>query len=209
LRSCDMAPLGLFDSVGPTSLLPDGDARATYIPQFVDEGADELMHELGARLRWDRPEIRMFGKATPLPREVAWVADEGVSYRYSGVSSGVQPWIDSLEALRVRVEEETGKRFNSVLVNRYRNGRDGVAWHADDEPELGPLPTIASVSLGAERRFQLRHKETRQTVEVRLGPGSLLIMSGTCQRDWIHQVPRESKVMETRINLTFRWIHPG
>jgi len=204
-----VAPLALFDPEGPTSLLPDGDARATYIPQFVDEGADELMHQLEVSLRWDRPEIHMFGKTTPLPREVAWVADEGVRYRYSGVSSDVQPWTEPLEALRTRIEEETGTRFNSVLVNRYRNGRDGVAWHADDEPELGPLPTIASVSLGAERRFQLRHKETRQTVEVRLGHGSLLIMSGTCQRDWIHQVPREARVMESRINLTFRWIHPA
>ena len=205
-----MDPLTLFGDTGPTELLGDHGAQAIYVADFLDtDSADAYFTHLNSATRWDRPQIQMYGKTSVLPREVAWIADPGVAYSYSGVSSPPQRWPIHLHDLRVQVEEQSGANFNSVLINRYRDGHDKVAWHAGDEPELGLEPTIASVSLGAERRFQLRHKETRQTVEVRLGHGSLLIMSGTCQRDWIHQVPREARVMESRINLTFRWIHPA
>lgn len=202
-----MESLG-FDPQGPVELLPNGDARATYMPNLLGDTADKLFAHLTSTLCWDRPVIQMFGRSSRLPREVAWVADPGVAYRYSGVSSVTQGWTPFLRELRGRLEQHTGALLNSVLINRYRDGADAVAWHADDEPELGPTPTIASISLGAERRFQLRHKATKETVEVRLQHGSLLVMSGTCQRDWVHQVPREAKVKEVRINLTFRYVFP-
>ncbi len=203
-----MGSLELFGIEGPVELLPEGGARATYTPNFLGETADELRTHLTSTLCWDQPTIRMYGKSSLLPREVAWVADPGVAYRYSGVASTPQGWTPHLLDLRTRLEEHTEAVFNSVLVNRYRDGRDSVAWHSDDEPELGPAPTIASISLGAERRFQLRHKEHRDTVEVRLAHGSLLVMAGTCQREWVHQVPREAKIKGPRINLTFRHVLP-
>lgn len=203
-----MDTLNLFGNEGPVELLGGG-ASAVYIRDFLaTEVAWRLLADLNAAIEWHQPRIRMFGRASPLPREVAWVADPGVAYRYSGVSSVPQGWTPFLRDLRGRLEEHTGALFNSVLINRYRDGADTVAWHADDEPELGLTPTITSISLGAERRFQLRHKATKHTVEIRLEHGSLLVMSGTCQRDWVHQVPREAKVKESRVNLTFRYVFP-
>jgi alkylated DNA repair dioxygenase AlkB len=202
-----MAPLDLFENGDPQGLLPPGKSSAIYLPSFLDDDEATIIFEkLNSETQWLQPDIKMFGKKSKLPREVSWVADAENTYRYSGITSTPQPWTQLLEQLRLRISEAAGTAFNSVLLNRYRDGNDTVAWHSDDEPELGFMPTIASLSLGADRRFQLRSKETRETIEKRLAHGSLLIMSGDCQKDWIHQIPRERRVLSPRINLTFRQV---
>lgn len=144
--------------------------------------------------------IRIYGATHPLPRLTSWHGD--ASYRYSGKTFKPEPWTDELVLIRDRLEELTGTRFNSVLANYYRDGSDTVSWHADDEPELGP--EIASVSLGARRRFMLKHRETGTKVEFLLGEGNVLVMGGALQKHWVHSVPRTKKKVGARLNLTFR-----
>lgn len=164
------------------------------------------MAELSAQVPWEHRSVLVFGRHVLQPRLTAWFGDPGAAYSYSGLSLEPHPWLPALDGLRARCEAIAGVPFNSCLANLYRDGHDYVAWHADDEPELGPDPVIASVSLGAERRFDLRHRTTRETVRVVLGPGSLVVMSSGCQRHWVHQVPMMRRVTEPRINLTFRSI---
>jgi alkylated DNA repair dioxygenase AlkB len=203
-----MAQMSFFDSLEPVDLLPPGDSRALYFPAYIDDiESDSIFHELNGAEIWHQPDILMFGRTSKLPREVAWVAEPGQQYKYSGVSSNPQPWTPLLKELCQRVTETAGTTFNSVLLNRYRDGNDTVAWHVDDEAELGYMPMIASLSLGADRRFQFRNKKTRETIEKRLAHGSLLIMSGHCQKEWLHQIPRERRILSPRINLTFRNLH--
>ena len=140
----------------------------------------------------------------------AWYGDADASYVYSGVRHDPIDWTASLTELRGHVEDEVGHQFNSVLLNLYRGGEDGVSWHSDDEPELGERPVIASVSLGAVRGFQLKHKSSADLdrVDIELPHGSLLLMAGDCQRHWKHQIPkrRGRNRPGPRINLTFRWV---
>jgi alkylated DNA repair dioxygenase AlkB len=189
-------------------LLGDPSSSAIFIPAFLDASEATLLQDsLTKSVRWSRPSISFYGKTSLLPREVAWIADGGRTYGYSGVSSNPQPWPDCLADVRSKISDEAGRVFNSVLLNRYRNGDDTVSWHSDDERELGPNPTIASLSLGASRKFRLRHKSSRQTIDIVLVHGSLLVMSGRCQTDWEHQIPREKTVQNERLNLTFRWVY--
>ena len=146
----------------------------------------------------------IFGKVTPLPRLTAWYGDEGAGYEYSGIRNEPLEWTAELARLRDEAGEAAGVSFNSVLLNLYRDGSDSVSWHSDDEPELGQDPTIASVSLGATRRFKLRHKATRETVVRDLEDGSLLLMSGNSQRLWEHCITKTRRPVGKRINLTFR-----
>ena len=150
----------------------------------------------------------MFGKEVNLPRLTAWYGDKGKSYKYSGIEMNPNTWTPTLLIIKEKVETVAGFNFNSVLVNLYRNGQDYVSWHSDDESELGNNPTIASVSFGATRRFILRHKSNRDLgkVEVALTHGSLILMQGTTQHFWQHQVPKTAKKISPRINLTFRVI---
>jgi alkylated DNA repair dioxygenase AlkB len=149
----------------------------------------------------------MFGKRVRVPRLTAWHGDTEASYRYSGVTNRPAVWTPLLSDLRAEVEQQTGARFNSVLLNYYRDGSDHVSWHADDEPELGAQPTIASVSLGSERRFALRTIATpRHTVGLTLNSGSLLVMSGATQEEWQHCVRKETRAVGPRVNLTFRLV---
>ncbi len=171
----------------------------------VDE-ASQLYQALLETVAWQQDEIRMFGRTLPLPRLQAWYGDTSASYRYSGIQLEPLPWLPILHALKMRVEQATGAEFNSVLVNLYRSGQDSNGWHADDEPELGDDPLVASLSLGAMRRFQLRHK-TDRSIPVRtlmLEAGSLLFMGAGMQQHWQHQVPKTQKNVSPRINLTFR-----
>jgi alkylated DNA repair dioxygenase AlkB len=147
----------------------------------------------------------MFGRSIPQPRLTDFRADPGVSYRYSGLTLEARPWTDDLAGLRRFAEDMAGQRFNSVLCNLYRDGRDYMGWHADNEPELGPNPVIASLSFGARRRFTLKPRSGQEErVEFELECGSLLVMRGDTQRHWLHQLPRAARVREARINLTFR-----
>lgn len=159
---------------------------------------------------WRQDSIRMYGRQTTLPRLSSWHGDENAAYTYSGLALVPNPWNEPLVWLRERLFRLTGVRFNSVLLNWYRSGDDHISWHSDAEPELGLNPTIASVSMGATRRFLLRRREVPQEkVELPLSEGSLLVMSGALQHHWQHSIPREKRVQEGRISLTFRVVQPG
>jgi alkylated DNA repair dioxygenase AlkB len=185
--------------------LPDGDilmARGF----LAKPRADRYFAQLVDSVDWEQHSIRICGKTVASPRLSAWYGDAGANYRYSGLSLEPRPWSPVIRELRTRLEKASGGSFNSVLLNLYRDGVDSMGWHSDDEPELGERPVIASVSLGATRRFRLRHK-TRADLEpvvVSLEHGSLLIMKGETQRFWKHQLPKSRTVSEPRLNLTFR-----
>jgi alkylated DNA repair dioxygenase AlkB len=164
--------------------------------------ADALL----AALRRDVPWKQEAGRGRPFPRLTAWFADPGLTYTYSGVTHQATPWTPLLQEIRRRVEEASGASFNSLLANLYRDGRDSIGFHTDAEPELGLNPVVASVSLGAEREFVLKHKATRDAVKLRLAHGSLLVMGGTCQHHWLHGMPKTDETVGERINLTFRKI---
>ena len=143
------------------------------------------------------------------PRLNAWYGDPGCRYGYSGTRFEPLPWTETLTDIKERLTATLGVAFNSMLANRYRDGRDSVAWHSDDEPELGRNPVIASVSLGATRRFTLKHKSRRdiRPLAVDLTHGSLLVMSGPTQHQWLHQIAKTTRIVGERINLTFRYIY--
>lgn len=174
---------------------------------FAAAEADALLVALRSGLPWQQESIVMFGQPRPVPRLVSWHGDPGTTYVYSGVAHAPQPWTAALDAIRTRAAELAGVRFNSVLANLYRDGSDGMGWHADDEPELGPEPVIASVSFGATRRFRMKHRRgAAAPLDIALNHGSMLVMRGTTQRCWWHSVPKTARPVGERINLTFRWI---
>ena len=190
----------------PHELLND-EGSALLSPGFIPpDEADRMLATLTAEIPWEATTLVMFGSEVAEPRLSAWIADEGVRYGYSGRMRTTHRWTPALDDLRWRLESHTGSRFNGVLANLYRDGRDHMGWHADDEPSLGPAPTIASISLGAERRFQLRHRTSGEIVSCDLPHGSLLVMSGDSQRSWTHRLPRATRVAEPRVNLTFRFV---
>jgi alkylated DNA repair dioxygenase AlkB len=188
--------------------MPDGEL-IIYQNFFEESESEQLFNELISNINWRQDKIKMFGKEFDQPRLTAWHGDEGKSYKYSGIIMHSESWIPALLLIKERIEKVIELNFNSVLVNLYRNGKDYVSWHSDDEPELGKNPTIASVSLGETRRFQLRHKSNKNLapVEIASNHGSLLIMKGSTQHFWKHQVPKTSKLLKARINLTFRVIN--
>lgn len=200
----------LFDSDGPVDV-EDAGLSATYWAHAIGEPeASALLESLVGGTEWRQPEISMFGRRVRIPRLTAWFGDSGASYVYSGIRNEPSPWSDPLRELRALVERLSGARFNSVLLNLYRTGEDHLSWHRDDEKELGEQPTIASVSLGAERVFALRTANTdarKPTYNLKLEHGSLLVMRGATQRHWEHSVKKEPKIKEPRLNLTFRWVH--
>jgi len=194
---------------GPASERLDlGDGEVVYLPGFFEPTeSDRLFGELHATTGWGQDLIKMYGREMPIPRLTAWYGEPGCVYTYSKIQMEPQGWTPALLEIKARVEQETGVGFNSVLANLYRDGKDSVAWHSDDEPELGPRPTIASVSFGATRSFQLRSKDddgVRHDLQV--AHGSVVIMRGSVQEAWQHQVPKTSKPVGARINLTFRTI---
>lgn len=175
-----------------------------YAEQWMPTGiADKMLQRLMSDVDWKQEVARTGHK---FPRLTAYYADEGVEYSYSGVKHEAVPLPNYLNLLRFRVEEVDDDLFNSVLLNLYRNGQDSIGWHTDAEKELGENPVVASVSLGTTRTFQLRHKKGKKHGfhEFRLGHGSLLLMSGATQHEWLHSVPKEEGCDGERINLTFR-----
>jgi alkylated DNA repair dioxygenase AlkB len=166
----------------------------------------EAVDVLFAELRTETPWRQEAGRGRPFPRLTAWYAEPGLTYSYSGVTHRALDWTPALREIRRRVEESSGATFNSLLLNLYRDGRDSIGYHSDDEPELGVNPVIASLSLGAVRQFVLRHKKNKDKLTFQLAPGSLLVMGGTCQHHWIHGVPKTAEEVGERINLTFRLI---
>lgn len=173
--------------------------------------ADALFIKLKQAVAWESHRIRLFGREVASPRLSCWIGDPGAAYTYSRSRFEPQAWPAALAALRPRIEQACGTRFNSVLANLYRDGSDAMGWHSDDEPELGAQPVIASLSLGAERRFRFRRRRARgepaqpgDTFELPLPHGSLLRMAGDTQQSYKHELPRMRHLAEARINLTFR-----
>jgi alkylated DNA repair dioxygenase AlkB len=203
-----MTQLSLLGQASPTWVrfnLPDADVRLLH-GFFDPREADALFRSLRDSIAWRQDKIRIYGKEHLLPRLQQWFGDAGLDYTWSGIHMTPEPWSEILIPTRRRVEQVAGSSFNTVLVNRYRNGQDTVSWHADDERDLGPAPIIASVSLGVERDFTLRHNKRidLDTVTIPLPHGSLLLMGGSTQSNWQHALPRRKSVKEERINLTFR-----
>ena len=191
--------------------LPPG-GRLRFWPALIKpDKADHFMEVLTSDLAWSQRSIRMFGRQVPQPRLTAFYGQAGVEYRYSGLTWQALPWSGALAELAKQVAETAGFEFNSVLCNLYRDGQDSMGWHADDEPELGTNPVIASVSFGQSRRFDLKPKADngRSTVKLTLSHGSVLVMEGDTQHHWVHQIPKTRKALAPRINLTFRWVYPG
>ncbi len=186
--------------------LPDADIRLYHGFFNVEESA-RLFARLESEIVWQQDQIRMFGKQMLIPRLNAWYGDEDKSYTYSGIHLKPHPWNEDLLWIKDRIEKETGLTFTSVLLNLYRSGNDSMGWHADDEPELGLNPSIASVSFGASRMFQMRHVTKKIRTKIPLDNGSLLLMQGSTQHYWQHQIPKSSKALDSRINLTFRSIY--
>jgi alkylated DNA repair dioxygenase AlkB len=178
-----------------------------YQPGFIADGkATELLDTLWREIPWKNYEIKLFGRNIPQPRLTAWCCDPDVSYQYSGLALTPARWHQALDLLRDQLQLALGHQFNCVLANAYRNGDDAMGWHSDDEPELGGKPVIASVSLGASRRFLVRPKRKGRSRGIDLGHGSLLVMKDGSQTDSQHSVPRTKKVRGLRINLTYRLI---
>lgn len=183
-----------------------------YTPRFLDEAeADAALARLWLELDWSQREITLFGRRVMQPRLIAWHGEAGAVYTYSGLTLQPLPWHPLLQDLRERIEVRSGHRFNSVLANAYRDGRDSMGWHADKEKELGPQAVVASLSLGAPRRFLLRPVRRRPgdqagSFGLNLETGSLLLMQAGCQQRYQHAVPRTRRETGLRINLTYRWI---
>ncbi len=174
-----------------------------FLPQEVSQS---LYQVLMAETHWQQDSIKLFGKVIPLPRLQAWYGDQGCHYSYSGLDLSPRSWTKTLISIRHQIKEKAGTRFNTVLLNLYRNGSDSNGWHADNEPELGKNPVIASLSLGETRRFKLRHcfDKTVKPITIDLPSGSLLLMAGTTQHYWQHCLAKTSRTVSPRINLTFR-----
>lgn len=188
-------------------LLPLPDAEVYFAPDFVPAPQRDVYFErLMQEVNWQQDCIKMFGRELPMPRLTAWYGDKG--YTYSGLQNKPQPWLPVLQELRELVQQASGNQYNSVLLNLYRSGQDSMGWHADDEPELGREPSIASLSFGGERRFSLKHR-TRKDLKpttLTLSHGSLLLMQGPTQHHWLHHIPKTARPVQPRINLTFRYV---
>lgn len=159
-----------------------------------------LLHQIP----WEHDEALMFGKLLTTKRKVAWYGDKAYEYTYSRRTKTALPWTRELLALKTMVEDKSGEKYNSCLLNLYHNGSEGMAWHSDGEKDLMENAAIGSLSLGAERKFAFKHKTTKETVSLVLDHGSLLVMKDVTQKFWLHRLPPTKKVQTPRVNLTFR-----
>ncbi len=194
------------ESVGEVLSMPD--AKVTFYQNFFDsQKSDEIFQILLNEINWRQDRMKLYGKEIDLPRKTAWYGDRDKSYTFSGIHLDPEPWTLTLLQVKQRIEEVSEVEFNSVLLNLYRHGNDGISWHTDAEPELGENPVIGSVSFGGARRFMFRHRQDQDLkAEVELTHGSFLLMAGETQHFWQHQIPKTSRKVEPRINLTFRVI---
>lgn len=187
--------------------LLEQDGLLDYWPHFLSpEQAQELYLKLLQDTDWQSEVYQVYGKSVEAPRRVAWYGDSDATYTYSGITHQPLAWTPTLLQIKKQLEQTCHYHFNSVLLNLYRDGQDSMGWHADKEPELGPNPVIASLTLGQARLFKLRHNKSKQVLDVTPESGALLLMHGTLQHYWQHSVPKSKKPMQPRINLTFRKI---
>jgi alkylated DNA repair dioxygenase AlkB len=196
--------MNLFGNDPTANLLPRDGTVNYFGPILSPPDTCRYFEKLLSNIPWKNDEAVIFGKRIITARKVAWYGDSDFSYTYSGTTKQALVWTDDLTALKAIVEKLTGTRFNSCLLNLYHDGNEGMAWHSDDETSLGKDSTIASVSLGAEREFRLKHKRTEDKISVLLDSGSLLVMKDTTQTHWLHSIPKSKKIKAARINLTFR-----
>lgn len=196
---------GNFDNETTVIDLPD--AEIDYVPQFINDADGwSLFERVLQESEWRQERITIFGKSHLTPRLSCWMGDEGLDYTYSDITMTPVPWSDTVRRIKHQLESQTDEHFNSVLINYYRDGQDSNGWHSDDEPELGTYPIIASLSLGDSRDFKLRHKTNKNLSHtLSLEHGSLLMMRGSTQQSWQHQIPKRAKA-NARLNLTFRTI---
>jgi len=187
-------------------LLPDAEIK--FCPNFFDKTeSDSIFENLLTEIKWRSDKIKLYGKEIDLPRKTAWYGELGKQYKYSGIQMLPEPWTPTLLKIKLAIEKTANNKFNSVMMNLYRDGNDGISWHTDAEPELGKNPVIGSVSFGQARRFMLRHRNNKELkFELELTHGSFLLMGGATQHFWQHQIPKTSKKLKPRINLTFRFI---
>ena len=185
------------------------DGQAEYLNNFyaVDECHD-LFQNLFCSLPWESDQIILFGKLVTTSRKVVWVADPECPYTYSGIQKTPHTWTNELLQIKHKIEQATGHSYNSCLLNLYHTGNEGMGWHSDNEKELDSTSSIASLSLGARRKFAFRHKQDKRTTSVFLENGSLLIMHPPIQEYWNHSLLKTKTVMSPRINLTFRKMLP-
>jgi len=198
-----------FDMFGSQDkeVIIDRDGLATYYPDFFHLIKDDCQFSiLESSIIWKQDQITLYGKTHDVPRLQAWYGDEGADYAYSGIKLERLSWTPELLVIKKYIEGELGLKFNSCLCNLYRDGKDYAAWHSDDEKELGPEPTIASVSFGETRKIVFKHRSDKgiEKVELEMEDRSLLIMEGSLQHNWKHQLNKSAKKMDARINLTFR-----
>jgi alkylated DNA repair dioxygenase AlkB len=196
--------MDLFGNDPTANLLPCDGTVNYFGPVLTPADTCRIYETLLRDIPWKNDEAVIFGKRIITARKVAWYGDSSFSYTYSGTSKQALVWTDELATLKAIVEKLTATLFNSCLLNLYHDGNEGMAWHSDDEKSLGRNSTIASVSLGAEREFRLKHKRGDEKVSVLLESGSLLVMKDTTQTHWLHSIPKSKKIKTPRINLTFR-----
>ena len=198
----------ILQDLAANGALPGAELR--YAPDWLPAPiADELFFTVRQSVPWETHRIRLFGRWVDSPRLSCWIGDAEAAYTYSGTRFEPHAWSPGLQDLRRQLATELGSEFNSVLANRYRDGRDCMGWHSDNEASLGMQPVIASVSLGASRRFVLKHRQGAPKVELSLPHGSLLVMGGETQSNYQHALPRTAKPVGERINLTFRRVFPN
>lgn len=185
------------------NLLPY-DGYANYIPNFIHESNSTFFKKLVEEVNWKHDELTLYGKKIITKRQVAFEGDNAVAYTYSKQKKIASPWSHVVLELKQKLEKDLNTQFNGCLLNLYATGEIGMVWHSDNEPELERKGIIASLSFGATRTFQLKHKHTQEKIEVTLENGSLLIMNMESQQNWVHQLKKEPKIKEARINLTFR-----
>lgn len=196
--------LSLFPISPEQNLLPYDGEVFYYEDFFTAQQSQEFLHILTEEIPWKHDEVVIFGKVIQTLRKVAWYADDERPYTYSGRTKIGLPWTPSLLSIKSAIEEKAKITFNGGLMNYYHDGSEGASWHADNEKTIMPNSCIASVSFGAARKFEFKHKQTEEKVSVTLAPGSLLLMQGTTQTHWIHALPKSKKIKDPRLNLTFR-----
>jgi alkylated DNA repair dioxygenase AlkB len=196
----------LFHEDEVVNLLPN-DGTVNYYGNILNsKEANQNFDLLMKNILWQNDEVIIFGKHIITKRKAAWYGDSDYLYTYSNSTKQALPWTEELSWLRQIVEELVGAKFNSCLLNLYHDGKEGMGWHSDDEKSLGKNNTIASLSLGAERKFLFKHKQTKQIVSLVLENGSLLVMKEATQSNWLHSLPKSKNIIHSRINLTFRTI---
>lgn len=200
--------MDLFNTTENNNLLPfDGEVKY-YSSIMNTEKSQHYFNQLSQNIHWVNDKAIIFGKLIITKRKVAWYGDKPFNYTYSKTTKSALSWTKELLELKDIIENRTGEKFNSCLLNLYHNGSEGMAWHSDSEKDLKKNGAIGSLSFGAERKFLFKHKETKHTVSVHLEKGSLLVMKGKTQTNWLHSLPPTKKVKIPRINLTFRIIEP-